>query len=134
MPSLDLLQLVTVSLYCTHFEVHPLSTTTVSYLSFLFAMEFDTTKNMEHAYKPLRGPDHIRLISLRQALHPEEPLRFSFVTGNLLELDAQYKAISYTWGEPLLICPLYVDDGTHVKVTSNLDQALRRLNLEAPKP
>lgn len=53
------------------------------------------------------------------------------MTGDLLKLKAQYEAISYTWGEPLVIYPLYVDDGKHVKATSNLDQALRRLRLPA---
>jgi len=94
-------------------------------------MDFDTTKSTAHAYEPLQGPNHIRLISLLPALRPDEAIRFSFLTGDLLELETQYEAISYTWGEPLLTFPLYVDDGTHVKVTVNLDHALRRLRLPA---
>ncbi|KAF2849384.1 hypothetical protein T440DRAFT_351007, partial [Plenodomus tracheiphilus IPT5] len=39
-----------------------------------------------------------------------------------------YDAISYVWGAPLLVFPLYhVNDGSQIFVTENLDAALRRL-------
>lgn len=88
----------------------------------------DTASSL-HSYIPLSGPNHIRLIRLEPSLHVEGPLRFSFITGDLLDFQDQYEAVSYTWGEPLLIYPLHDDDGKHVMVTANLDQALRRLRL-----
>jgi hypothetical protein len=81
---------------------------------------------LPHNYEPLSGPNHIRLLCLEPALSAEEPLRFSFICGDLLDHQDRYEAISYTWGEPLLIHPLYhVEDGTYVVVTANLDRALR---------
>lgn len=80
-----------------------------------------------HAYQALGGPTGIRLISLEPALLTEEPLQISFITGNLSEFEAQYEAISYTWGGALLDHELHVNDGTCVQVTANLDRALRHL-------
>jgi hypothetical protein len=84
----------------------------------------DRTAN---TYESLPGPDCIRLLHLEPALHADAPLRFSFQTAQLAKAVAQYEVISYIWGEPKLIHPLYVDDGTHVLVTKDLDKALRRL-------
>ncbi|KAH4812526.1 hypothetical protein HBI26_135130 [Parastagonospora nodorum] len=84
-----------------------------------------------HVYEPLGRPDHIRLICLEPAFFPQEPLRFSFLSGNLIDFENQYEAVSYTWGEPLLIYPLHHKDGTQVMVTANLDRALRRYRLPA---
>jgi hypothetical protein len=80
-----------------------------------------------HVYEALPMRDHIRLIRLEPSLHVEEPFRFCFVTGGLMDLQDQYEAISYTWGKPDLTHPLYYDDGSMVMVTANLDKALRRL-------
>jgi hypothetical protein len=80
-----------------------------------------------YTYESIPGPDCIRLLHLEPALHADAPIRFSFEAIQLSKVVAQYEAISYTWGEPKLIHPLYVDDGTHVLVTKNLYKALRRL-------
>jgi hypothetical protein len=79
-----------------------------------------------HTYEPLLGPNYIRLISLEPALDSAEPLRFDFHVVDVKDSDDEYEAISYTWGLPLLTYPVYLTDGTHVKVTKNLDSALRR--------
>jgi hypothetical protein len=79
-----------------------------------------------HTYEPLPGPNHIRLISLEPALGSTEPLRFDFHVADVKDSDEEYEAISYTWGLPRLTYPVYLIDGTHVKVTKNLDSALRR--------
>jgi hypothetical protein len=86
-----------------------------------------------HTYEPLRGPNYIRLISLEPALDSAEPLRFDFHVVDVKDSDDEYEAISYTWGLPLLTYPVYLIDGTHVKVTKNLDSALRRFRY-ATKP
>ena len=82
----------------------------------------------KHAYEPLQGPDHIRLLILHPASSTNAPLHVTFQQGKLWELQNHYEAVSYTWGEPKLTFPVHVeDDSTHVMVTENLDRALRRL-------
>lgn len=81
-----------------------------------------------YSYESLTDGDAIRLMHLEPALDPNSPLRFSFTRGSVSDLVAKYEAISYTWGEALTECPLFVDD-THVPITKNLDQALRSLRL-----
>ncbi|RYN58110.1 hypothetical protein AA0114_g1965 [Alternaria tenuissima] len=81
----------------------------------------------KHAYEALESSQHIRLIILHPASSTDAPLKFTFQQARLLELQARYEAISYTWGQPNLTYPLYVSDGTHVLVTENLDRALRYL-------
>jgi hypothetical protein len=80
-----------------------------------------------HTYAPLPGPGFIRLMHVEPALHADTPLRFSFQIAELAKVVAKYEAVSYTWGRPILKHPLYIDDGTYVSVTQNLDKALRRL-------
>jgi hypothetical protein len=80
-----------------------------------------------HTYAPLSEGGFIRLMHVEPALHVNAPICFSFKTAQLTKIVAQYEAISYTWGESKLINPLYLDDGTYVLVTKNLDKALRRL-------
>jgi hypothetical protein len=67
------------------------------------------------------------LMHLEPALSSDAPLRLTFIQVKLSKTEASYAAISYTWGGPRLIYPIYVDDDTHVLVTQNLDRALRRL-------
>jgi hypothetical protein len=81
-----------------------------------------------YTYTPLeRG--HIRLMNLEPALDSHAPIRFSFHKDQLSDLEARYEAMSYTWGEPKLIFPLYIENGTKVFVTQNLDCALRGVRL-----
>jgi hypothetical protein len=82
-----------------------------------------------YAYEPILEEKSIRLMHLEPALHVDAPLHFTFTTDRIETLLAQYEAISYTWGEPKLECPLYLDsaDGACIMVTRNLDTALRRL-------
>jgi hypothetical protein len=87
--------------------------------------------NIAHEYEPLPGADFVRLMHVEPALHADAPIRFSFQIAQLEDIVAQYEAISYTWGEPKLIHPLYIDDGTSVFVAKNLDKALRRLRYPA---
>ncbi|KAG9195870.1 hypothetical protein G6011_00991 [Alternaria panax] len=80
-----------------------------------------------HVHAALQGPDHIRLIALHPALSEHDPLRINFLSSSHKDLQGQYDAISYTWGEPVLTFPLHLDNGTQLHVTSNLDRALRYL-------
>lgn len=80
-----------------------------------------------HKYKSLPEEDFIRLMHLEPALDPNASLHFAFSKENVSKLVAEYEAISYTWGEPRLDCPLYLVDGSHIMVTHNLDRVLRRL-------
>jgi hypothetical protein len=86
-----------------------------------------SSDDVAYEYDPLPGRDYIRLMHVEPALYAYAPIRFLFQTVQLFKIIAQYEAISYTWGEPRRIHPLYIDDGTCVLVTKNLDKALRRL-------
>lgn len=77
-----------------------------------------------YTYEPLEA-DSIRLMHLEPALHPDAPLPFAFTQGAVSDLVSEYEAISYTWGEPKLDCPICVDNGSRVMVTTNLDKALK---------
>jgi hypothetical protein len=46
---------------------------------------------------------------------------------------ANTRLFPYTWGEPTLICPIYLLDGTRIMVTPILDGALRRLRYSTHK-
>jgi hypothetical protein len=77
-----------------------------------------------YAYRALEGPEYIRLIVLQPALSKATPLRIDFVSSKLEDVEGDYDAVSYTWGEPVLTFPLYVgEDGMQVYVTENLDRA-----------
>lgn len=78
-------------------------------------------------YKALEGINYIRLIVLHPASSDNAPLRISFRSSTLEDIEGRYDAISYTWGQPILTFALHVDDGTQVCVTRNLDKALRYL-------
>lgn len=85
-----------------------------------------------YTYQALEGPEYIRLIVLHPALSKATPLRIDFVSSKLEDVEGNYDAVSYTWGEPVLTFPLHVgEDGTHVLVTENLDRALRYLRYES---
>ncbi|KAF2252314.1 HET-domain-containing protein, partial [Trematosphaeria pertusa] len=88
---------------------------------------------MIHRYVPLNSPEHIRILVLEPSLGHDAPLCFSFQQADLEALQGEYDAISYTWGEPKLIFPLYNDDGWQVFVTENLDRALRRFRHKLDK-
>jgi hypothetical protein len=81
---------------------------------------------LEHIYASLVGPENIRLLVLEPATDLNAPLHFSFREGSLEELEGQYEAISYTWGEPDLTYPLQLLDNSCIWITKNLDLALRR--------
>jgi hypothetical protein len=84
-----------------------------------------------YAYRALEGPEYIRLIVLHPALSKATPLRIDFVSSKLKDVEGDYDAVSYTWGEPVLTFPLYVgEDGMQVYITENLDRALRYLRYE----
>ena len=81
-----------------------------------------------YAYQALEGPKYIRLIVLHPALSKTTPLRIDFVSSKLEDVEGDYDAVSYTWGNPILTFPLHVgEDGMQVHVTENLDRALRYL-------
>lgn len=84
-------------------------------------------RGAQHKYTCLTHRDSIRLLVLHSAAELDAPLQISFLNGSLDSVEGDYEAISYTWGHPQLSFPLYVDDGTCVFVTENLDSALRAL-------
>jgi hypothetical protein len=80
-----------------------------------------------HVYEALDGPEHIRLIALHPASSKDAPLRINFFSSTLEDFEGRYDAVSYTWGKPIRTFALHIDDGTQVRVTENLDRALRYL-------
>jgi len=82
-------------------------------------------RSTSHLYAPIVGTESFRTLHLQPALDASAPLRFKFGVHSP-DSDEEYEAISYTWGEPTLVHPVYLDDRSHVKVTKNLDGALRR--------
>jgi hypothetical protein len=115
--------------------VHPLTFSLLSLYDTLtsgITMEpMTVSHDILHVYEPLPGTNFIRLMHVEPALHADAPIHFSFQTAQLEDIVGQYEAISYTWGEPKLIHPLYISDGTSVLVTRNLGKALRRLRYPA---
>lgn len=86
-------------------------------------------RGAQHEYDRLLGQDDIRLLILQPATNGSASLCISFRSASLDILEGEYEAISYTWGEPRLAFPLYLEDGTYISVTENLDSALRAFRL-----
>lgn len=82
-----------------------------------------------HQYAPLESPYHIRLIALEPAQDRHSPLRFSFRQHNPNHpWKESYEALSYTWGPPVLVHPLFCStDESVIMITTNLNEALRKL-------
>jgi hypothetical protein len=51
-----------------------------------------------HVYKPLKGPERIRLMNLEPALSPDAPLRCTFQQVDLSDVEGQYEALSLHMG------------------------------------
>lgn len=119
--------------YCEsiqHFSSH--RTLTIVSHDYTRAHNMTTPSIPDHVYVPLSSPREIRIAVIEPAMDVDAPLRFSFHHDTLEELESQYEAISYVWGEPILSFPVYhVSDGTQIHVTHNLDRALRRLRHKA---
>jgi hypothetical protein len=106
---------------------------------------YDLKSSALHVYEPLNGPMNIRVMVLEPALSLDEELHISFDESHYSTLEGEYEAISYTWGEPNLTHPLYIeassrisspnpdDTTTRLLITENLDVALRRLRLPDKK-
>jgi hypothetical protein len=78
-------------------------------------------------YVQLESSKHIRILKLEPSPDRSTPLRFSFQTGTLKNLQHQYEAISYTQGDSGFPHRFHsVDDDTVISITLNLDSALRR--------
>ncbi|GAB1314478.1 hypothetical protein MFIFM68171_04688 [Madurella fahalii] len=78
------------------------------------------------AYQPL-PPKSIRVIRLRPAHHPEDPLRCTINIVSLGRAATQsYEALSYVWGEPTRQWPLECD-GKELLVTRSCHDALVHL-------
>ncbi|KAF2473615.1 HET-domain-containing protein, partial [Lindgomyces ingoldianus] len=83
--------------------------------------------SIPYDYSSLESEYHIRIIRLEPSLDRHAPLRFSFEHGRLADLQHNYEAISYTWGDPSFLHRLYsAVDNTFLGITKNLDAALRR--------
>jgi hypothetical protein len=71
---------------------------------------------------------HIRLIRLLPSKHYEAPAHCEILRASL-NRHPEYEALSYTWGDPKITSPVYLE-GVRSHVTTNLEQALRHLRYE----
>ncbi|KAF2270094.1 HET-domain-containing protein, partial [Lojkania enalia] len=75
-------------------------------------------------YEKLLLKDSIRILKLEAAQTDDAELHASFFETKLSEAPS-YEAISYTWGAAAVSKTLHFPSG-YVKITENLDSALRR--------
>jgi hypothetical protein len=85
----------------------------------------------EFTYKPLAGPDGIRLIELHPALDAFAALQCSLIHTALSICDngdifGHYTTLSYVWGCPNKTSTIWID-GTPLLITQNLFTALQDL-------
>lgn len=82
-----------------------------------------------YTYEPLsQDAPEIRIAIIEPATQINAPIRFTFHTAFLEDLEGQYEALSYVWGASNLNLPVYhTSNGHQLQVTENLDCALRRL-------
>ncbi|KAF1992956.1 HET-domain-containing protein [Amniculicola lignicola CBS 123094] len=82
-----------------------------------------------YEYSDLPSTQHIRVLNLKPSHDPNAPLYFGFEVGLIDELEDAYEALSYTWGAAVFPHKLYSHDmpGHFLKITSNLNDALRKL-------
>lgn len=71
---------------------------------------------------------HIRLIRLLPSNKFEADIRCEILRASL-NRHPEYEALSYTWGNPKITSPVYLE-GVRSHVTTNLEQALRHLRYE----
>ncbi|KAK6085187.1 hypothetical protein SCUP515_01005 [Seiridium cupressi] len=79
-----------------------------------------------YTYKPLSVASNIRVLELHPARDETTPLRCSLIETRISDKNV-YKALSYTWGTPVFPRVLHVDNDGILRITENLDTALRRL-------
>ena len=89
---------------------------------------------MAGIYRPLElTREEIRLLELLPGpsvdAQEESPLRCNLLY-RFLDEPGEYEGLSYVWGEPTLTEVVHVD-GHEVRITKNLDIALRHLRLES---
>lgn len=90
-------------------------------------MSMDTTiSKCRHTYAPLNS-GQIRILVLEPSDDDHEPLYVSFHVDSLENLLGHYEALSHVWGQPKLDYPLNHSDGSYIRVTENLNSALRRI-------
>lgn len=77
-------------------------------------------------YRPMESREHIRLLHLFPALHPDQPLECSLQHKNLQDAVDVYEAVSYTWGRPVFSHKLIVNGEGQLGITKNLDTLLRQ--------
>ncbi|KAI4276199.1 MAG: hypothetical protein LQ337_002666 [Flavoplaca oasis] len=79
-------------------------------------------------YEGLSNPRNIRLMELLPAATQSEAVRCTLEQA-CLDVEPQYEALSYTWGDPSNPSLLYCNNAA-LSITSNLDAALRHLRLQ----
>jgi hypothetical protein len=73
-----------------------------------------------HVNDPLSQPTDMHIVIIKPSSDIDAPLRFSFYRACLKELEGNYEATSYVWGEPILSFPvLHKTDGSHVLITKS---------------
>jgi hypothetical protein len=97
------------------------------YLGPVYTYDPDLSPHTEvlYEYKPLRLPQsQIRLATIIPGFW-DDPIKLYVVHVNLSD-EIPYEALSYTWGDPSVTVPIFIN-GYTFQVTTNLASALRHL-------
>jgi hypothetical protein len=77
-------------------------------------------------YHKLRHPDSIRILELQPAVSISSPLNGRLRSSRIGELNYNYEALSYVWGDVSKSVDLFCE-GRVMGITQNLDSALRHV-------
>jgi hypothetical protein len=80
----------------------------------------------QYDHRPISNKDGIRVLTLLPALDFDSLLRGSLIEVSLSDPNAEYEALSYTWGSATSDRPLMCE-GKELLITRNCELALRHL-------
>lgn len=90
------------------------------------AADMNQTTNYFSTLKPLdQSGAQIRLLTIHAAQQSDAPIECTVFVASLLDQDT-HATLSYTWGDPSVTSPIFVN-GVEENVALNLKAALRRL-------
>ncbi|KAG8160863.1 hypothetical protein KVR01_009127 [Diaporthe batatas] len=82
---------------------------------------------MASIYAPLHSDGRkFRLLVLEPSPDRQAPIRCQLKQSSFDNAIPEYKALSYTWGDPLVTTPISVNDA-EIQITVNLEAALRHI-------
>jgi hypothetical protein len=84
-----------------------------------------------YRYAPLQDNNYVRLLVLHPSLNGSDPIRCTIQHARLFDAFLEYKAVSYTWGNPIQtqeIC--FKDSKRKLFVGENCYNALQHLRLQ----